>query len=60
MARYLLIALVLALGLSGCLRTHFDRCDDEPPHPDCAHIDGAIRDDASMDASNDGQHDAGT
>ena len=45
----LLAAFTLALLCSGCLRTRFDLCAEQPPHPDCLAIDGAI-DAAGLDA----------
>jgi hypothetical protein len=48
--RPLALALVLALSLTGCLRTKFDLCIQTPPDPSCAYLD----------ASNDGGSDAAT
>ena len=33
-------ALCFCLALAGCLRVDIDRCGDDPPHPECALLDG--------------------
>lgn len=38
--------LVLALALSGCLRNAFNRCTEDPPHPECSILDSGTRADA--------------
>ena len=48
------IAIAAASLLGGCIRMNFDRCADDPPHPDCADLD------AGPDGSVDGGVDAGT
>jgi hypothetical protein len=49
-ARYVLIVL-FALAAAGCVRIHFDLCDEDPPHPECM-IDGAV--DAGPDGGDGG------
>lgn len=48
-----LVVLTLALGASGCLRTKFDLCAQDPPDPQCGYLDAgtdAHGDDAGQDA----------
>lgn len=37
-----LTLLLGALALGGCLRTAFNRCTEEPPHPECAFLDSGV------------------
>lgn len=63
---------LVALALTGCLRTRVDLCAQVPPHPECAILDagrdapvtdapadGPVADDAPADAGVDGAVDAG-
>jgi len=34
------LVLLFCLALAGCLRVDIDRCSDDPPHPECALLDG--------------------
>ena len=57
-------ALCFCLALAGCLRVDIDRCGDDPPHPECALLDGggdgAIADSALRDGGTvDGGHQDG-
>ena len=43
-----ILAALLTIALSGCVRIDFNLCDDDPPHPECldagtdAAVDGAL------------------
>lgn len=49
-----LLALVLAIALSGCLRNAYNRCTEDPPHRECgildSGVDTGVRADAPADA----------
>lgn len=54
--RALVLMLVMGALASGCLRTRFDLCAQDPPDPACAYLDaGDVR-----DAGIDGGADAGS
>ena len=46
------VAVLIVLALSGCLRTKFDLCTESPPNPECAFLDAGR--DAGADGSSDG------
>lgn len=49
-----IVVLVLALAASGCLRTKFDLCAQDPPDPQCGYLDaGTDAPGADDAASND-------
>ena len=35
MRRAILLVILTATLLGGCIRIDFDLCEEEPPHPDC-------------------------
>jgi hypothetical protein len=56
--RALVVAVVIGMLASGCLRNKFDLCAQLPPDPNCAYLDAST--DASADAGLDASIDAAT
>ncbi|MCC6876846.1 MAG: hypothetical protein IT378_21255 [Sandaracinaceae bacterium] len=51
-------AILFAFLASGCVRSSFDLCALDPPHPDCLLLDAGPRDASAADASDAGASDA--